>query len=137
MLASAGKDSGEGQRAAAGKSAGPPGSKDPAALKRLAPQDAQKNPSAPKSVTAQGNPNGQKSHSDHGQIWVKDGVLARPVRVRIGVTDGIETEVSGRDLKEGMDVIVGEVTPDEAAAMNNPFAPKLFNKTGGAPKTRP
>ena len=78
-----------------------------------------------------------KSHAEHGQVWVKDGPLARPVKVRIGASDGIDTEISGREVKEGMEVIIGELTPDQVADMSNPFAPKLFNKKGGAPKTRP
>ncbi|MFZ1937100.1 MAG: efflux RND transporter periplasmic adaptor subunit [Thermoguttaceae bacterium] len=78
-----------------------------------------------------------KSH-EHGQVWVKDGLLAKPVRVRIGVTDGSDTEISGQGIEEGTEVIVGEATPDQAGGdVSNPFAPKLFNKSGGPPKARP
>ena len=64
-------------------------------------------------------------------------MLAKPVKVRIGVTDGIETEISGKDIDKDTEVIIGEATPNQAGDVSNPFAPKLFNKTGGPPKTRP
>jgi HlyD family secretion protein len=78
-----------------------------------------------------------KTHAEHGQIWVKDGDTVRPVEVRIGASDGISTEISGKSVSEGMEVILGYAAADQSAGTNNPFAPKLFNKTGGAPKARP
>ncbi len=152
-LVSAGKEKGEGNRDAAAKSPGETGGKDAAA--------EAKTPSDPKAAAAlehakrssgphrtrtpkdSNNPRPRatqrkhKSHAEHGQVWVKDGLLARPIKVRIGASDGIDTEISGPEIKEGMEVIVGELTPDQAADLSNPFAPKLFNRTGGAPKTRP
>jgi HlyD family secretion protein len=92
---------------------------------------------ASKDVKAQGEHKAHKGHSEHGQIWVQDGSLAKPVRVRIGATDGIDTVISGSDVKEDMEVIVGELLASQAADMSNPFAPKLFNRSGGPPKTRP
>jgi hypothetical protein len=146
-LASAGKPKGEGKPDPAAKSPGETGGKD-AAAEAKAPSDpkdaaamehakqraAQK---APKNSKAQGDHKKQKNHSEHGQVWVKDGSLAKPIKVRIGASDGIDTEVSGPEIKEGMEVIVGELTPDQAADLSNPFAPKIFNRTGGPPKTRP
>jgi HlyD family secretion protein len=76
----------------------------------------------------------RKTHSEHGQIWVKDGDLARPIEVRIGASDSISTEISGPAVSEDMEVILGYAAADRAAGTTNPFAPKLFNKTGGAPK---
>ena len=146
-LASAGKEKGEGNRDAAAKSPGETGGKDAtaeaktpsdpkaaAALKRAEQRAAQKDPKDPK---AESDHKEHKSHVEHGQVWVKDGPLARPIKVRIGASDGIDTEISGSEIKEGMEVIVGELAPDQAADVSNPFAPKLFNRTGGAPKTRP
>ncbi len=94
--------------------------------------------SDPKSPAAAGDPTKPKTHAEHGQVWVKDGLLAKPVRVKIGVTDGIDTEISGTGIEDDTEVIIGEMTPDQAAGdMSNPFAPKLFNKSGGPPKARP
>ena len=154
-LVSAGKPNGGGKPDAAAKSPGGTGGKDAAAGAKT-PADpkaaaalehakhkqrtAQNDQNAPKdsnNPTAANDPTKAKSHAEHGQVWVKDGLLAKPVKVRIGASDGIDTEISGAEIKEGMEVIVGELTPDQAADLSNPFAPKMFNRTGGAPKTAP
>jgi HlyD family secretion protein len=60
-------------------------------------------------------------------IWLADGNFARPVRVRLGVTDGINTEVIADELKEGANVIVGEAVAGAGGAdeARNPFAPQF------------
>lgn len=64
-----------------------------------------------------------------GTVWVEDGVFVRPVRVRVGLTDGSQTQVGGDEVKEGMAVVTGEMQPDEVkggdASDSNPFAPKI------------
>jgi len=68
-----------------------------------------------------------KEREDRGRLWVQDGDFVRPIEVQTGITDGSTTEVSGGDLKEGVDVVIGEVVAsDDAADTTNPFAPKLF-----------
>jgi HlyD family secretion protein len=47
-----------------------------------------------------------------GTLWVKQGKFVRPVYVKVGVTDGVLTEVEGRDLAEGLQVVVGETTAE-------------------------
>ena len=47
-------------------------------------------------------------HGEHGRLWAKDGDFVRPVEVQVGPSDGSFTEVSGKDLKEGMEVVFGE-----------------------------
>ncbi len=47
-----------------------------------------------------------------GTLWVEQGKFVRPVHVKVGVTDGIVTEVEGRDLAEGLQVVVGETTAE-------------------------
>ena len=145
-LASAGQPKGEGKRDAAAKSPGDAGGKQkqdvaqpPSAVQNRPGQSAAAVPQvdAPKDSKAAGDQKNPKARAEHGQVWVKDGLLTRPVKVRIGATDGIDTAISGSEVKEGMEVIVGELTPDQAADVSNPFAPKLFNKKGGAPKTAP
>ena len=61
-----------------------------------------------------------------GTLWVQDGKFVKPIRVQVGITDGLNTEVRGDDLKEGMQPIIGEVhaqTGDGEA--KNPFAPQF------------
>jgi HlyD family secretion protein len=64
----------------------------------------------------------------HGIIWGEQGKFVRPVRVKIGLTDGTFTEVEGDDLTEGMRVVIGEATQETAAipsAERSPFTPQV------------
>jgi HlyD family secretion protein len=60
-----------------------------------------------------------------GKVWVKEGQYVRPVMVRAGLTDGTNTEVQGEGLKEGAEVVVGEVIAmtQGTGQTTNPFAP--------------
>ncbi len=71
-----------------------------------------------------------------GVIWVPEGKLVRPVKVRLGLTDGASTEVQAADLKENTPVVVGEKIKTEAqtAQGGSPFAPKLFRGAAGGPQ---
>jgi len=67
----------------------------------------------------------------HGTLWIEDGQFVKPVRVRIGLTDGTDTEVSpdkdgGGDLKDGLAIITSENQADDAGGdASNPFMPKF------------
>jgi HlyD family secretion protein len=68
----------------------------------------------------------------HGTVWVQDGAFAKPIKVRIGATDGTNTEVISADLKEGMLAITGEARPEDATADGkNPFMPQFGRGRGG------
>ena len=43
------------------------------------------------------------------RLWVKDGGLVRPVEVQLGPSNGLMTEITGNNVKEGMEVVLGEV----------------------------
>ncbi len=63
-----------------------------------------------------------------GTIWVEQGKFVRPVHVNVGMTDGVVTEVKGRDLVEGLQVVVGETTAESKVspgAEQNPFTPQI------------
>ncbi len=45
----------------------------------------------------------------------------RPVRVEVGLTDSIDTQVSGDELSEGMEVVVGEDTDPRQVAKQPPI----------------
>ncbi|MEX2218310.1 MAG: efflux RND transporter periplasmic adaptor subunit [Phycisphaerales bacterium] len=75
---------------------------------------------------------GQGLRPSTGTVWVAAGAYARPLKVTIGLSDGTSTEVSGPDLSEGVQVIVGEEIEGAASAApgtTNPFAPQ-FNRRG-------
>lgn len=70
----------------------------------------------------------QSHHStkDTYTIWIKSGDTIHPVEVSAGITDGVDTAVTGDGLHEGDEAITGEVavTKDEA---KNPFLPKRIS----------
>ena len=75
------------------------------------------------SVAAGASPAGQRPRAaaatqrgSSGTLYYLDakGQLAS-VKVRTGITDGSTTEISGADIKEGMNVISGTTTPAQAA----------------------
>lgn len=72
--------------------------------------------------------NSAKPHDNGGRLWVEDGPFVRPIDVQKGLTDSNVTEVSGAELKDGMDVVIGEKSPDEDVEGTNPFMPKIFGK---------
>jgi len=41
-----------------------------------------------------------------GTVWVKSNGIVRPERVRVGLSDGTYTEVRGRNLKEGDEIVM-------------------------------
>jgi len=82
-------------------------------------------------------PRGERSAAREPQqrLWVVDGEFVRPINVKAGITDGKNVEISGKNVDEHLEVIVGDVRRDSSTAQtNNPFAPKFFNRGGGRPK---
>lgn len=68
------------------------------------------------------------SRSGMGMLWVKSGDSLKPRRVRIGITDGLNTEVRGR-IKEGEEVVLSIITTQTTQASSStqqqsPFAPQ-------------
>ncbi len=81
---------------------------------------------SPPDVTA------EKDRREKGTLWMQDGEFVRPVRVKIGVSDGAMTEIVSGDVKAGDEVVSGE--PHGSAgdtATQNPFVPKLFGGKKG------
>jgi HlyD family secretion protein len=70
----------------------------------------------------------QAKDGERATVWVADGVFVRPVRIRIGGSDGVVTEVLGSDLREGMELVVGEARHDDSGGTTNPFTPQMFGK---------
>ena len=70
-----------------------------------------------------------KDKLDRGTLWTFDGEWLRPVKIKIGVTDQVNTEITSGDIKDGAEVVIGEDRNTEASdATENPFAPKIFGK---------
>jgi HlyD family secretion protein len=70
---------------------------------------------------------GDKDRGDQATLWVEDGGFVRPVKVRIGLSDGTMTELVEGDLAEGTSLVIGEVSNGSAAeGTSNPFTPQMF-----------
>jgi HlyD family secretion protein len=94
---------------------------------RTAAIDSSGNGNLPDDQPSSKNPARGTAESRHsGIVWVPQGNLVRPVQVKIGLSDGSLTEISGKPLQEGEPVVIAEqrtATGDTATA--NPFTPQL------------
>jgi HlyD family secretion protein len=70
------------------------------------------------------------TRSNQGLLWTPAGSYVRPVKVDVGLTDGTMTEVQGDDVKEGMEIIIGEQRQGAAdSGTTNPFAPQMMRRS--------
>ena len=68
---------------------------------------------------------GAKLKERHGTIWAKEGDLVRPVSVKLGPTDNLNTEVFADQLQPGTEVVVGEIMPSDSSGDDrDPFIPQ-------------
>ena len=100
------------QRAAAGDSAAASG----------APGAAAPGRPATGGWASAGGGQGFGGSSDRAMLWYLDeeGNLS-VLRARTGITDGSQTEISGRGIEEGMQVIAGVTVIEEEGGLQNPF----------------
>jgi HlyD family secretion protein len=65
-----------------------------------------------------------------GTVWVEQGKLVRPIRVKTGLTDGAFTEAEGKDVTENMRVVVGETTREAKSGQEerSPLMPKPMGR---------
>jgi HlyD family secretion protein len=78
-----------------------------------------------------GGRGGGGGRNQRSVLWTQDATTLAfvPLRVRLGLNDGTRTEVSGADVKEGMEIIIGDLTqsstPTQQRPANNPLIPNL------------
>lgn len=74
----------------------------------------------------------KKKIERHGTIWVAEGRLVRPIDVKLGPTDSVNTEVSPgtpEELSEGAQIVVGDaIGADSSSDERDPFLPRLNQK---------
>jgi HlyD family secretion protein len=79
-----------------------------------------------------GQAKASKQPSDkHAALWVKEDDFVRPIEVEVGISDGFQTEVSGPDVRDGLQIVYSEVREDQFADAKNPFAPTFRGGRGG------
>jgi HlyD family secretion protein len=62
-----------------------------------------------------GGPDTGPSDEPRGFVWLRQGELVRPVEVRVGLSDGVLTEIQADGLAEGTQVVVGASRVDSDA----------------------
>lgn len=83
--------------------------------------------------TGSGRPNGQGQHAKSAsQVWVLRDGKPQPISVVAGLSDTTVTQITTDELREGDEIIVGQLSAGAAAAgTTNPFAPRPFGRGGG------
>ncbi len=88
---------------------------------RQAQADSAESPEPPPTT----RPINESAAHQHGSVWIKDGQYVRPLRVKIGLTDGLNSEIESDQLDEGKLVVVGEVEAGAEGGARNPFLPQF------------
>jgi HlyD family secretion protein len=60
-----------------------------------------------------------------GVVWVKEGEFVRPVEVKLGASDGVNTAILSGNVREEQEVVTGESADKSPAVTKNPFIPQL------------
>lgn len=73
-------------------------------------------------------PTSQPVEPQTGTVWVLEDESIRPITVTIGGSDGVNTQVTGPDIRKDMAVVIGqEIIATGSDGTVNPFAPKFFS----------
>ena len=76
---------------------------------------------------------GRSGRGNSGMIWIKKGDTLTPRRVRLGLSDGSYTQVTGK-IEEGEEVVTGQINKQQTtktSTQQNPFAPQMTGRPGG------
>jgi len=80
-------------------------------------------------TTRRSNAGASREGGERGTVWIVEGQFVRPLRVRTGITDNVNTEIVSDELKEGQQIVIGDAVAGAAAASGddakNPFAPQF------------
>jgi HlyD family secretion protein len=80
-----------------------------------------------------GGRGGGGGRNQRSVLWMQDpATLAlKPIRVRLGLSDGTRTEVAGPDVKEGAEIVIGDLTQSATPAQPRPASNPLVPNLGG------
>lgn len=75
---------------------------------------------------------GRAHKTKQSVVYVLDNGVPTAVSVQTGITDDVNTAILGGDLKEGDEIITGQIIAAQGGGgMTNPFAPTPFRGGGG------
>lgn len=90
----------------------------------------QSGPSVPKQKAGKGKMS--------GIVWaLQQNKRVRPIQVRVGLSNGLMTEIEGEGIAEGQEIVVGQqsqINPSSDAT--NPFAPRIPRGSGSGARLR-
>lgn len=93
----------------------------------LVPNSALRWKPRPEQISGGVNPAEGAAARGKSFVWVQDGAFVRPLEVKLGATDGTRTEISGGDVMEKMELVIGEIRAESSTSGSvNPFAPKVY-----------
>lgn len=98
---------------------------------QIAPDVRQKTQAAKGSKRGSGGePGAVGSTQSRGTIWAVQGNFVRPIRVNTGLTDGAFTEAEGKEVTDGMQVVIGETTREASAGPGTERSPLMPQPMG-------
>jgi HlyD family secretion protein len=81
-------------------------------------------PSSPAQISAEAR--GWKAADQRDStVWLKDGEFVTPLSVKAGATDGVNTVLRADALREGQEVVTGEMVETANSGTKNPFIPQF------------
>jgi len=63
-----------------------------------------------------------------GVVWMKAGKYVRPVKVKLGISDGTNTAIAADTLREGEEVVTGEIAESAQTTARSPFVPQVIRR---------
>jgi HlyD family secretion protein len=83
-------------------------------------------PSAPEQISPEAR--SWKPTNEHSTIWLKEGDFVKPLSVKAGATDGVNTVLMAEALHDGQEVVTGESAESSQSGTHNPFIPQFRKK---------
>ncbi len=74
--------------------------------------------------------------AERGVVYVARDGHVRPFAVEVGISNGVDTEVSGAGLEAGMEIVTGVEASAVSTGTSNPFTPKTLDRPKGGPPPR-
>ena len=100
----------------------------PSSPSQLVPDVRSQNPVDPSASDSKSSKPDKISKESRGTVWLKDGEFVRPLEVKIGTSDGVNTAVMADNLQEGQEVVTGEASADSQTTTKNPFVPQIIRR---------
>ncbi|HZM04651.1 MAG TPA: HlyD family efflux transporter periplasmic adaptor subunit [Candidatus Saccharimonadales bacterium] len=97
----------------------------PTSLSQVVPESRSWKPRPPSEDKPAAGHKTKSGGETYGVVWVKDGESVRPVDLKIGTSDGVNTAVATENLREGQEVVTGEIVATAPTAALNPFLPPV------------